>query len=59
VSRAAPTLNIFALSLNVKNLVFSILLVLYGAFLIKYMGANLGSLLLAGRDLEMLAKPAQ
>jgi type III secretion protein T len=59
VSRAAPTLNIFALSLNVKNLVFAILMVLYGAFLIKYMGADLGSLLRAGSDLDMLAKPAR
>jgi type III secretion protein T len=58
VSRAAPQLNVFALSLNVKNLIFSLLLVLYGAFMIKYMGDDLGSLLRAGNDLETLAKPA-
>jgi type III secretion protein T len=59
VSRAAPHLNVFALSLNVKNLVFALLMVLYGAFLIKYMGTGLGSLMLAGSDLETLAKPAR
>jgi type III secretion protein T len=54
VSRAAPQFNVFALSLNVKNLVFALLLVLYGAFLITYMGNDLRSLLHAGRDLETL-----
>jgi type III secretion protein T len=57
-SRAAPQLNVFALSLSIKNLVFSSLLVLYGAFMIKYMGNDLGLLLRAGSDLESLAKPA-
>jgi type III secretion protein T len=56
-SRAAPQLNVFALSLSVKNLIFSSLLVLYGAFMIKYMGNDLGLLLRAGSDLEILAKP--
>jgi type III secretion protein T len=59
VSRASPQLNVFALSLSVKNLVFAILLALYGAFLIKYMGTDLSSLLQAGNDLETLAKPAR
>jgi type III secretion protein T len=59
ISRAAPQFNIFALSLSVKNLVFAILLVLYGAFLLRYMGTGLGSLLQAGSDLETLAKPAR
>jgi type III secretion protein T len=58
VSRTAPQFNIFALSLSMKNLVFAILLVLYGAFLIRYMGNGLGSLLQAASDLETLAKPA-
>jgi type III secretion protein T len=58
VSRAAPNLNVFALSLSVKNLIFAILLVLYGGFLIKYMGTDLSSLLQAGSELELLAKPA-
>jgi type III secretion protein T len=58
VSRAAPHLNVFALSLSVKNLVFALLLVLYCAFLIKYMGTDLSSLLGAGGDLESIGKPA-
>ncbi len=57
VSRAAPQLNVFALSLNAKNLVFTALLVLYGAFLITYMETDLRSLLHAGSDLETLANP--
>lgn len=57
VSRAAPPLNVFALSLNVKNIVFALLLALYAAFLIKYMGTDLGSLLHAGSELQTLAKP--
>jgi type III secretion protein T len=56
VSRAAPPLNVFALSLNVKNIVFVFLMALYGAFLIQYMGTDLGSLLQAGSELETLAK---
>ena len=57
VSRAAPHLNVFALSLSVKNLVFTLLLVLYCAFLIKYMGSNLESLLTARHQLEAIAPP--
>jgi type III secretion protein T len=57
VSRAAPQLNVFALSLGVKNLVFTMLLVLYVAFLITYMRTDLGSLIHAGSDLETLANP--
>jgi type III secretion protein T len=57
-SRAAPQLNVFALSLSVKNLVFSVLLVLYGAFMLDYMGKDLEWLLRAGHNLETLAKPA-
>jgi type III secretion protein T len=57
VSRAAPHLNVFALVLSVKNLVFALLLVLYYAFLIKYMGTDLGSLLGAASVLETIAKP--
>jgi type III secretion protein T len=57
VSRASPQFNVFSLSLNVKNLVFTLLLVLYGAFLITYMGTDLGSLLHAGSDLRTLANP--
>jgi type III secretion protein T len=57
VARAAPQINIFALSLNVKNLIFSVLLALYGAFMIKYMGNDLGALLHAGSDLHNLTQP--
>jgi type III secretion protein T len=57
VSRAAPHLNVFALMLSVKNLVFALLLVFYCAFLLKYMGTDLGSLLHAGSALETLGKP--
>ena len=39
-----------------RFLVFALLLVLYCAFLIKYMGTDLGSLLGAGRDLETIGK---
>ncbi len=58
VSRAAPHLNVFALSLSVKNLVFALLLTLYCTFLIYYMGADLRSLVLAGRQLQPIAVPA-
>jgi type III secretion protein T len=37
IARAAPTLQPFYLSMTVKNLVFSLVLVLYGAFLVGYM----------------------
>jgi type III secretion protein T len=57
VSRAAPNLNVFALSLSAKNLIFALLLVLYSAFLLKYMGNDLSSLLHAGSDIEKLARP--
>jgi type III secretion protein T len=57
VSRAAPHLNVFALALSVKNLVFALLLVFYCAFLIKYMETDLSSLVSAGNDLESIGKP--
>jgi type III secretion protein T len=49
VARAAPHMNIFVLSLPVKNLAMAVLLVLYGAFLISYMKDNLG-LLIDGQE---------
>src|SRR5215471_3266601 len=58
VSRAAPHLNVFALMLSVKNLVFALMLVLYCAFLINYMGDDLSSLLTAGHRLEAIAPSA-
>lgn len=57
VSRAASHLNVFALMLSVKNLVFVLLAVLYCAFLIKYMGNDLSSLLRSRSDLVTLGKP--
>jgi type III secretion protein T len=58
VARASPHLNVFALSLSVKNLVFALLLTLYCTFLIYYMGADLRSLVLAERQLAPIAAPA-
>jgi type III secretion protein T len=55
VARAASHFNIFTLSLTVKNLVFSFLLVIYCAFLITYMSANLASLLDAEGTLRVLS----
>jgi type III secretion protein T len=37
IARAAPSLQPFYLSMTVKNLVFAVMLVLYGVFLIGYM----------------------
>jgi type III secretion protein T len=54
LARAASHLNIFALSLTVKSLVFSVLLVIYCVFLIKYMGADLAALLDAQLKLRIL-----
>ena len=45
VARAAPHMNIFVLSLTIKNLTFSLLLVLYGAFLISYLREDLATIL--------------
>lgn len=58
VSRAAPQINVFALSLSVKNLVFALLLVLYCAFLIRYMNADLELFRTVGHRLEAIAPPA-
>lgn len=41
VARAAPHMNVFVLSLTVKNFVFSLLLVLYGVFMFSYMREDL------------------
>ncbi|MHC5232478.1 type III secretion system export apparatus subunit SctT [Brucella sp. LJL56] len=41
VSRAAPHLNIFAMSLAVKSLSFTVLLLLYAAFLLTYLKGEL------------------
>jgi type III secretion protein T len=54
VARAAPHMHIFDLSLSVKNLVFALLLVLYGAFLVSYMEMDLRWLLSAKDKLEAI-----
>jgi type III secretion protein T len=55
VSRATPQLNAFDLSLAVKNVVFTLLLTLYAAFLITYMRDDLAKLLDVGDMLRSLA----
>lgn len=57
VARAAPQMNIFILSLTVKNLAFAILLVLYSAFLLPYMKEDLTWLIDASRRLENFSPP--
>jgi type III secretion protein T len=59
ISRASPHLNIFTLSLIVKTLVFSLVLVLYAAFLLSYMNRNLGFLLEANEKIEAIGSFAQ
>lgn len=55
IARAAPSLQPFYLSMTVKNLVFSLVLVLYGAFLIGYMKNGLVVFLDAKPQLEAIA----
>jgi len=54
IARAAPSLQPFILSMVVKNLVFSLVLVLYGAFLIGYMKNGLAVFLDAKPKLEAI-----
>ena len=44
LSRMAPQLHVFDLSLPVKNLLFAFLLTLYAAFLVPFMLTELGEL---------------
>lgn len=55
LARASPHFNVFALSLGVKSLVFSAVLVLYAIFLIAYMGDGLALLFEAPARLEAIA----
>jgi type III secretion protein T len=55
IARAAPSLQPFYLSMTVKNLVFSLVLVLYGAFLVGYMKNGLGVFLDAKPQLDAIA----
>jgi type III secretion protein T len=54
LARASPHLNVFALSLIVKTLVFSLIFVLYAAFLISYMSRDLGFLREADEQIEAI-----
>ncbi|WFP65780.1 type III secretion system export apparatus subunit SctT [Mesorhizobium sp. WSM4904] len=54
LARASPHLNVFALSLVVKTLVFSLVFVLYAAFLLSYMNLDLGFLREAGHQIEAI-----
>jgi type III secretion protein T len=54
VARAAPHLHVFDLSLSVKSMVFCLVLVIYSAFLLNYMEADLRWLLSAKDKLEAL-----
>jgi type III secretion protein T len=54
IARAAPHMHVFDLSLSVKSLVFSLILVLYSAFMFNYMEYDLRWLLSAKDRLEML-----
>jgi type III secretion protein T len=54
IARAAPSLQPFYLSMTVKNLVFSLVLVLYAAFLVGYMKNGLAVFLDAKPKLEAI-----
>lgn len=55
LARASPHLNVFALSLAVKTLVFSVVFTLYASFLIYYMYRDLGFLNDAAKLIGVLA----
>ncbi|TWG99539.1 type III secretion protein T [Mesorhizobium sp. J18] len=55
LARASPHLNIFALSLIVKTLIFSLILVLYASFLVHFMGTNLEFLNDIEKYIEIIA----
>jgi type III secretion protein T len=59
LSRASPQLHLFDLMLNVKGLVFVVLLTLYWGFMTQYMEYNLGTLLAAKTELELIRGPIQ
>lgn len=55
VARAVPQMNIFILSLTVKNFVYILLLVIYATFLVSYMRDNLSILWSASESLKPFA----
>lgn len=54
LARASPHLNVFALSLIVKTLAFSLVFVLFATFLISYMGRDLGFLREVTQQIEAI-----
>lgn len=58
LARAAPNMHVFDLSLSVKSLVLTLLIVLYASFLARYMGDGLRRIPAAPALLERLAPPA-
>ncbi|WP_048647054.1 type III secretion system export apparatus subunit SctT [Nitratireductor soli] len=57
LARASPHLNVFALSLVLKTLVFSLVLVLYASFLVFYMSRDLTFLTMAHQYIADIACP--
>lgn len=55
VSRAAPNLHVFDLSLSVKSLVLSILIVLYSPFMFDYMAKDLAALTVSQKQFELIS----
>ena len=55
LAKASPHLNVFALSLIVKTLVFSLVFVLYATFLVSYMSRDLGFLRDLARQIEAIS----
>lgn len=54
LAKASPHLNVFALSLIVKTLVFSLIFVLYATFLVSYMTRELGFLRGLARQIDAI-----
>ena len=57
LSRMSPQLHIFDLSLAIKNLLFSLLIVLYIAYLVPYMMAELKELRGTSEIIRALVAP--
>jgi type III secretion protein T len=55
VARTAPHMNIFVLSLTVKNFAQALLIVLYASFLLNYMRENLNLIVTGSQRLEQYA----
>jgi type III secretion protein T len=55
LARAAPSMQPYALAPRVKNLLFTVMVLLYFAFLTRYLDNSLGVFLDTGRLLEGMA----